>query len=149
MSESGWQFDAGEVLLAKDSGRWWHVSHRWQDVDNDQRQYELADATHTEYKILIADDVEGFGSIEGMFESAGWTTNTKPAAERGYRVNGVLCGPRKIQKWKGQECVHEYQCPTCGADGYGELDVIHDHAEDRVCCECRMCNEMWEVDSDE
>jgi hypothetical protein len=149
MSETEWQFDDGEVLRAKDSGRWWHVIHRWQDIDSDHRQYELADATHTEYKTLLADDVEGIGLIEGLFESAGWGTNTKPAAERGYRVNGRLVGPKAIHRARGNACIHNQRCPNCGADGNAEIDVIVDHAEDRVYCECLRCNEMWEGDRHE
>lgn len=138
-----WLFDVDAVITETDSERWWHVLNRFKDVDQGERYYRLADATHTEYKEKMYAD-----RVESEFESAGWKTSTKPAAERGFRVNGVLCGPSDVDHWKGNDCLHERSCPDCGADGMGEIDIIQDHAEERLYCECRECGEEWD-DSDE
>jgi hypothetical protein len=91
-------------------------------------------------------DVEGLSSEEPLMESLGWTTNTKPAAEHGFRVNGVLCGPGNVANWKGTECLHDYTCPECGAAGKAEIDIIHS-IENRdvqsTRCECRECGHGW------
>jgi hypothetical protein len=142
MTDANWPYECGEVLR-DDDDRWWHVLSRYRDVDTGKRFYRLADATHTEYKDRAHADW-----IEGDFESDEWNTNTKPAAERGYRVNGRLVGPSQIQHAKGNECLHEQQCPNCGSDGKGEIDIINDHAEERAYGECRVCNEMWEIDDE-
>jgi len=140
---SDWFYLTGAVLIHPETDEWWHVIGRMRDVDTGTRFYRLADATHTEYKErLHADWVEDW-------DSAGWRTNTKPAAERGYRVNGRLVGPKDIHRARGNACIHNQRCPNCGGDGNAEIDVIVDHAENRVYCECLSCNEMWEGDSDE
>jgi len=140
---SDWFYNTGAVLIHPETGAWWHVLNRHRDVDNNQRYYRLADATHTEYMDRVhADWVE-------EWDSAGWKTNTKPAAERGFRVNSVLCGPTQIDHWKGQDCLHEYQCPECESDGRGEIDIIHEQERNRVRCECRVCKHEWRVDRDE
>lgn len=141
---SDWQFNKNEVLLNEDED-WWHVVDRLESVDGPSRYYVLEDATHTERQQLHKDDVEG---DLGMFESAGWDTNTKPASEHGFRVNGVLCGPSNVEFWKGNECVHEEECLSCGAAGYGEIDVIHDIENQEVVktrYECRECDAEWVV----
>jgi len=139
MTDPDWFYDTGAVIIHPETGEWWHVLSRYRDVDTNTQFYRIGDATHTEYKDRIhADWLE-------EWDSAGWKTNTKPAAERGYRVNGVLCGPERVDYHKDKECVHGYQCPECESDGWGELDIIHDHAEERIVCECRVCNNKWEV----
>jgi len=141
---SDWQFDQHEVL-ADDEGYWWHVLDRLESIDGSKQQYELADATHTEYKTLHRDDVEG---ELGMFTSLKWSTTTKPAADRGYRVNGVLCGRQQIDYWRGTECVHEYSCPDCGREGKTDIDIIHGYGDGEyqwTACECRVCDYVWEA----
>lgn len=142
---SDWQFDQHEVL-ADDDGYWWHVLDRLESIDGSKQQYELSDATHTEYKTLHKDDVEG---ELGMFTSCHWSTTTKPAAEHGYRVNGVLAGTNQIDYWRATACVHEYTCPKCSSDGNAELDILHsirnqEHAWTVV--ECRVCDHVWRPD---
>ena len=140
-----WKFDHHEVLVDTDE-LWWHVVDRLESVDGNKQQYELADATHTEYKTLSAEFVEGNDHSEPFYESLGWTTTTKPAAENGYRVNGVLCGPRKVERWLGSECLHETSCPACDADGKGDIDVIHDIEAGEVRQTeyiCLVCSENW------
>jgi hypothetical protein len=138
-----WLFDYNEVLEDSD-GYWWHVVDRLESIDGNKKQYELADATHTEYKTLHKDDVEG---ELGMFESCEWHTRTKPATENGFRVNGILCGPKQIDFWKDGDCIHEYECPDCGADGKREIDVIHSFNNqelEKTQLECRTCGYCWE-----
>jgi len=142
-----WLFDYNEVL-EDDDGYWWHVVDRLKSIDGNKKQYELADATHTEYKTLHKDDVEG---ELGMFDSLGWSVVGKPAAENGFRVNGVLCGPGSIEYWRDRDCLHEAECEQCGANGKAEIDIIHDIE----CRElqssqyiCRECGEQWSVDHD-
>jgi len=140
-----WKFDYHEVLK-DDDGYWWHVLNRLESVDTDTRQYELADGTHTEYKTLNADDVEGWQDHDGMFDSTGWSTDTKPAAENGFRVNGALCEPESIEFWRGNDCLHEVECPRCGADGNGQIDIIHDIENREVQSShyiCGACSEQW------
>jgi len=140
-----WQFDHHEVLEDPD-GYWWHVVDRLESIDASKKQYELADATHTEYKTLHKLDVEGLESEAPMFDSLGWGTDTKPAAENGYRVNGVLCGPGAYEYWLGNECLHEIECDVCGADGKGEIDIIHDIEGQEVRrsqYNCRECGSKW------
>jgi len=142
---TNWKFGKNEVLVR--DNEWWHVRHRRQCVDCEDREYVLADATHTDYKTLHADDVEGWDGYEGLFESDGWETTHKPASVNGYRVNGVLCGPEGLNHRQGQECVHERECPNCGADGMGEIDIIHAIEDKEVVdtqCECRECETVWE-----
>jgi hypothetical protein len=144
-----WKFDQHEVL-EDNEGRWWHIVDRWVNVDGNKRKYELADATHTEYKTLHAGDVEGFPSEAPMFDTTGWETTTKPAAENGFRVNGVLCGPQAIEFWRDNDCIHEETCSDCGADGKGEIDIIHDIENQEVQSShylCRECGNQW-VDND-
>ena len=148
MTEQNWLFDCHEVV-ENAAGEWWHIIARWQSVDCDNRKYELADATHTEYKTLHAGDVEGLPSEDPMFESCGWDTNTKPAAERGFRVNGVLCGPSKIDYWRGNACSHDATCPHCESDGREDIDIIHDIKSREVQSShyiCRECGEQWSED---
>lgn len=140
-----WLFEYNEVLADRE-GYWWHVVDRVTSIDNDRQQYELADATHTEYKTLHKTDVEGLPSEEPLFTSLGWTTNTKPATERGYRVNGVLCGRQQIDYWRGTECSHEYACPACGEDGAAAIDIINSYRNREpvwTVCECRICDHVW------
>lgn len=140
-----WTFAVDEVLEDRD-GKWWHVLTQWEEVNGDGRKYELADATHTEYKTLHAGDVEGLPSEEPLFTSAGWSSYTKPASVEGYRVNGVLCGPSNIDHWRSVECAHDYECPECGREGAAEIDIIHSHENGEVVetrCECRICNHTW------
>jgi len=143
-----WKFGNNEVLRNQDN-EWWHVIHRRQCVDCDDREYVLADATHTDYKTLHADDVEGWDSYDGLFESDGWETTFKPASVNGYRVNGVLCGPKHIAHYRGNECHHDRKCPECGADGMGEIDVIVDYEDAEVLqvnLYCRLCDQQWSED---
>jgi len=145
---SNWQFDTNEVLVDDDGG-WWHVLHRWQCVDCADRRYELADATHTAYEEFHADDVEGWDGYEGLYTSAGWETSHKPASINGFRVNGVLCGPIHVDHYRGTECKHDRECPNCGADGYGEIDIIVDYEAAEVACvhlSCLECGHDWEAD---
>lgn len=147
---TNWKFDHNEVLL-DDENRWWHVLERFESVDSDTRRYSLADATHTEYKILIADDVEGWEGYDGMFESAGWTTDTKPAAVNGFRVNGALCGPESIDFWKDNECVHDRICVHCGEESKRGIDIIHSFEDGELhntMLECRSCGNCWEETND-
>jgi len=140
-----WLFDYNEVLEDSD-GYWWHVVDRLESIDGTKKQYELADATHTEYKTLHKLDVEGLESEDPMFESCGWSTDTKPAAENGFRVNGVLCGPGSIDYWRDGKCVHSAACPECSADGKAEIDIIHDIENREVQATqyiCRECGEQW------
>ena len=146
---SDWQFNNGEVLTDTD-GHWWHVLHRRQCVDCEERRYELADATHTEYKELHADDVEGAIGVQ-LFESDGWTADMKPASVHGFRVNGTLCGPQETDRYKGKACLHDRECPECGCDGRDEIDVIHSIESKQVTvttCECRVCKHSWTVDNE-
>jgi len=142
-----WQFSENEVL-ENEAGEWWHVIYRLESVDGPASFYVLEDATHTERKQLHREDVEG---ELGMFESCGWETNGKPASKHGFRVNGVLCGPSQVQHYKGTECLHEYECPSCGEDGKGEIDIIHD-IEDREIAKttliCEACNTHWRATND-
>jgi len=141
-----WKFNHNEVLL-DDEGHWWHVLDRFQSVDSDKRRYELADATHTEYKMFNAADVEGWDDHDGTFESAGWETNSKPAAINGFRVNGTLCGPQTIDYWRGHKCLHEYECPECGTMREGSIDIIHSFEDaelNKTMLECRECGFSWE-----
>lgn len=147
---TNWKFDYNEVLL-DDENRWWHVLERFESVDSDERRYRLADATHTEYKMLSADDVEGWEGYDGMFESAGWSTDTKPAAANGFRVNGTLCGPAEIQFWKDGRCIHEHTCPHCGEESKRGIDIIHSFEDcelNKTMLECRECGACWEEDND-
>jgi hypothetical protein len=142
-----WQFSENEVLENED-GEWWHVIHRLESVDGPASFYVLEDATHTEQKQLHREDVEG---ERGMFESCGWETNTKPAAEQGYIVNGVLCGKANVDYWRGNKCLHDKECGECGADGKGEIDIIRDiegGQAQSIQCICRECGHQWS-DSDE
>jgi len=142
-----WQFSENEVL-ENEEGEWWHVIYRLESIDGPASFYVLEDATHTERSQYHREDVEG---ELGMFESCGWETNTKPAAEHGYRVNGVLCGKGRIDYWRGNKCLHEAECGSCGADGKGEIDIIHDIENREVQSTqyiCRECGEQWS-DSDE
>lgn len=140
-----WKFRKNEVLKHTETGDWWHVLGRYEEIDSGERRYRLADATHTEYQeAMHAEDVED------IFETAGWTTATKPAAANGYRVNGVLTEPSSVDLWRGTKCVHEYTCPECGEDGYAEIDVIHKIRSGGVqetTLKCRSCNHEW-VDDD-
>ena len=140
-----WMFDYNEVL-EDDDGYWWHVVDRLKSIDGSKKQYELADATHTEYKTLHKLDVEGLESEDPMFESLGWSTDTKPAAEHGFRVNGVLCGPGSIEHWRDSKCLHDAKCEQCSADGKGEIDIVHDIENREVQATqyiCRECGEQW------
>jgi hypothetical protein len=142
---SDWRFDHQEVLADRE-GYWWHVVDRWESLDKNQQKYELADATHTEYKTLHKLDVEGMSSEESSFTSLGWTTPTKPATERGYRVNGVLAGRNQIDYWRGTKCNHEYECPECGENGLETIDIIHSIRNRDIVwtvCECRICDHVW------
>jgi len=141
---SNWQFDTDEVLSDSD-GRWWHVVHRWRCADCGDRRYELADATHSEYQELHADDVEG-AVTDALFESEGWETTTKPASVNGYRVNGVLCGPSQMENRRGLSCIHEYDCPDYGADGYCAIHVVRDYEDGTLRTTqlaCRECGHEW------
>jgi len=147
MTESDWQFNKNEVL-ENDNGDWWHVVNRLESVDGPSRYYVLEDATHTERQQLHKDDVEG---ELGMFESCGWDTNTKPATENGFRVNGVLCGPNSIDYWRGNACTHDAACQHCGSDGRDEIDIIHDIKNREVQSShyiCRECGEQWSEEYD-
>lgn len=142
-----WFFEQYEVL-AGPAGYWWHVLDRLESIDGSRKEYILEDATHTEQKQLHKDDVEGLSSEDPLFESLGWKTKQKPAVKRGYRVNGRLCEPSLVDRYKGTECLHTESCPECGADGNDELDIIHDHAESRVYIECRECGELAEANDE-
>lgn len=140
-----WLFDYHEVV-EDDEGNWWHVVDRLESIDGTKKQYELADATHTVEKRLHKLDVEGLDSEDPLFESLGWSTTTKPAAEHGFRVNGVLCGPGSIDHWRDSKCLHEVECEQCGADGKAEIDIIHDIESQEVQSTqyiCRECGEQW------
>lgn len=133
---SEWEFEEGEVLEDADA-RWWHVTKRLVDVDSDKwnRYYTLQDATHTTVtECMDAQDVAD------LHERTGIVCSGKPAATHGYRVNGVLCGPSDVDHYKGTKCLHNHECPTCGADGLNDVDVIVDHAEDVTRYVCRQCD---------
>jgi len=143
--ETGWHFQQNEVLEDK-NGQWWHIIHRRKCVDCGQRKYELADASHTEYTTLHAGDLEGLESEDPLMESLGWTTKTKPAAEAGFRVNGVLCGPSEVEHYKDNQCFHEHTCPECDEDSKDGIDIIHSHENGEVqatTLECRTCGHTW------
>ena len=126
-----WTFDKHEVVTDRD-GQWWHILQRFVDVDTEDKRYRLADATHTEYQSLPADDVEH------IYESAGWSTTTKPAAERGYRVNGILCGPSGVDYFCGPDRAirDTYDCPECGST---KVNVIIDYETEEKRCRCEYC----------
>jgi len=133
-----WQYNRHGVLYGPDETQWWHVLNRYRDVDNGNRFYRLADATHTEYK-----DRARAEWIESAFHGAEWSTSTKPAAERGWRINGCLVGPGGIEWAKDRKCVHELECPQCSEDSPKAIDVIVDHSEQTTTGECRICGHSW------
>ena len=143
MTESDWKFDHNEVLLDEE-GYMWHVMHRREciDCDNDRR-YELADATHTQYKTVHADDAEGWKGITAKYESAGWECVGKPAVKRGVRINGALADPQSIPFWRGNSCQHEYPCPECGAD-CESVDILM--TKTHLLTECRECHH-WQTEA--
>jgi hypothetical protein len=66
-------------------------------------------------------------------------------------VNGVLCGPGSIDRWRDGQCVHNAACDHCGADGKGEIDIIHDIENREVQSShyiCRECGEQWSESDD-
>ena len=138
---SDWLFDRDAVLLDKE-GYWWHVRDRYVDVDTGDRQYGLEDATWTAYE---RDDAE---YIEEQYESDGWKTDTKPAHERGYRVNGSLCGPSSIDFWRGGACVSDHDCAHCGETTQGAADIIislEDRERAAAWIECGACDDVTEL----
>ena len=146
MSNPDWFYDTGAVVEHPETGAWWHIIGRLRDVDTGSRFYRLADATHTEYMERTHADY-----VEGEFESLGWSTDTKPAAENGFRVNGVLCGPQDIDHYKGKKCVHERQCSECGMAREGYIDIIHSFEDGelhKTMLECRSCGNCWEETND-
>ena len=137
---SEWKFDANEVLRDSD-GYLWHVMKRYEDIDGKSRLYELADATHTEYRNVNAEDVEEWEHHQGKYESDGWSCKTKPAVKRGIRMNGVLADPQSVEYWRGSGCIHSYPCSSCEAENE-DVDVCT--TRNYVLTDCRECDN-WEI----
>jgi len=132
---SDWKFAKDEVVSDRD-GQWWHIMDRYESIDSDRRKYHIADATHTEYKDVVAEDMEDFGD----WSSEGWSCICKPAAKRGVRINGVLAEPSSIPYWRGNECKHDYPCGSCGAP-CERVDILMTRTH--VLTECRECGEWY------
>jgi hypothetical protein len=47
MSDEGWFAAHGEVLKRERDGTIWHVTERYESVDDETRKYRLEDHTHT------------------------------------------------------------------------------------------------------
>lgn len=130
-----WQFEDGEVVEASE-GKWWHVTQRLVDVDSDtyNRFYTLWDATHTEKEACLPAE-----EVEQLYDRTGIVCSGKPAAKHGYRVNGTLCGPSEVEKYRGKECLHDHECPDCTSSEPWNIDVIVDHSESITRYICRVC----------
>ena len=141
-----WAYDVYDVLVDPE-GRWWHVSERYVDTDTGDRLYYLWDGNHTGDRYCSAEWVEE----RDEFEAAGWSTNTKPAHERGYRVNGMLCEPVAVDRWRGNPCVSDHNCENCGETTEGEADILVNlDGQERtaVWIECAACGETTEIEGD-
>ena len=57
-TEREWWAEQGHVLKKSKSGDYWHVTGRFEDVDDGTRKYELWDDTHTVREYWHAEDVE-------------------------------------------------------------------------------------------
>lgn len=55
-----WEYPLDAVLLRKSDSTIWHVYGRFESADDDDRYYQLWDATHTTRQWAPADDVEGW-----------------------------------------------------------------------------------------
>jgi hypothetical protein len=141
-NDSDWQFDHYGVLV-DDGERWWHVTGRFERADSGARYYRLQDGTHTNERWVHADDAEG-AIGDGQFESLGWSTRTKPASQRGFRVNGVLCEPARVLGWLGQSCASDHECESCGESTKEGADIIldlWDREVDSAWLRCQACGE--------
>lgn len=130
-----WKFDYHDVLIGPE-GYWWHVAERYESRDTGDRLYYLWDGTHT------ADDYARADYVESEYSYAGWSTDTKPAFEYGFRVNGILTEPANVDRWRGQECQSEYGCGDCGEDTMGDADIITNYANQEVLgawIDCQAC----------
>ena len=131
-----WAFEVGDVIV-RDENEWWHVTKRLRDEESQERMYKLWDATHTKQEYYYAEEAEH------VFESAGWSLpiGTKPASERGYRVNGFLCGPSDVEKrcsWPhGRR--NRYRCPECGNASSVNVIQVLETGETQCSCNERGC----------
>lgn len=144
---SSWRFDEYEVIKPREGEKeWWHIYQRFMDIDSGERYYKIYDATHSDWEHWNAFE------LEDIYESARWKCRTKPAAKRGWRVNGHLCGPSTFDYWKGTACRHDYECPECGESSDAGLDIIIQLSGDKHHTKivCRKCsNEWWDIESSE
>jgi len=139
-----WKYDNGDVLI-DENGYWWHVQERYKCVDTGRRMYHLWDGTHTADDMLAAEWLER--KKDTTF--AGWNTDTKPAYENGFRVNGILSEPANVDRWKGNECVSDFDCENCGETTRGNADHIVNHAKKEVAgawIECNECGQKTIID---
>lgn len=146
---SDWRFDYHEVLV-DEHGRWWHVVDRLESVDGDGRMYRLYDGTHTADDYIRARYVEGDATEEPEFAAAGFTTDTKPAHEHGFRVNGVLCEPAHVERWLGTDCRSDHDCPHCGEPTTQAADIVaylENQEVQSVEIRCGACGETNEVEN--
>jgi hypothetical protein len=142
---SDWPFGYHEVLQDPD-GYWWHVVERYKCIDTGRQMYRLYDGTHT------GDRYESAESVKRNYESLGWETDTKPAHEHGYRVNGVLCEPMDVERWLGNSCVSDHDCPACGESTEQAADIVVSHQHREVAkaeIRCGACGETNEVQRDD
>ena len=144
---SDWKHERNDVLI-DENGRWWHVFHRYECRDTGDRMYHLWDATHTGDDIVNAEYLEDSRS---EFTAAGWRTDTKPAHENGYRVNGVLTEPTGRERWLGNAVVFDHDCPNCGESTKDDADVIVNLVKRQrqdIWIDCRACGVRSAIDPD-
>lgn len=133
-----WKFELNEVVEYTEDNSWWHIVKRLDNIDNkEEKYYCVMDGTHTTRNFYIDDD------MDDLFTSKNWKTKKKPLSVRGFLVNGRLCNPDDIEKYKGKSIIHDYVCDRCNENSNDGIDIIHNNKDNITTLECRNCLNCW------